>query len=136
MCARYECFLMTKPSRALSLAAFVEVHERVAEDQDDQPMRPSCAKWRLRDGALWGWFVLWVKDPEQEVSGRAHGHVVFSWFEWVVEVAGPVAFMLSLLQRGGSAQVYVCVICITVSVSRYVFVVGATYRILFALGMR
>jgi len=64
---------MTKPSRALSLAAVVEVVEWISEDQDDQPMLPSCAHWRLRDGALWGWFVLWVNDPDWKVSGRAHG---------------------------------------------------------------
>ena len=30
--ARLECFLIAKPSRALSLAAFVEVLERISED--------------------------------------------------------------------------------------------------------
>ena len=30
VCARLECFLITKPSRALSLAAFVEVLERIS----------------------------------------------------------------------------------------------------------
>ena len=73
VCVRLKCFLMTKPSRALLLAAFVEVLERISEDRDCQHLRPSCAHWRRRDRALWGWFVLWSNDPDWKVSGRAHG---------------------------------------------------------------
>ena len=97
---------MTQPSRALSLAAFVEVLERISEDRDCQHLRPSCAHWRRRDRALWGWFVLWVNDPDWKVSECG----IQSLFEWVVEVPGPVGIVLSLLHGGGSAQVYVRVI--------------------------
>ena len=54
-----------------------------------------------------------MKDLGWKVSERAHVHRILSLFEWVVEVPGPVDFLLSLLHRGGSAQVYVRVICST-----------------------
>ena len=43
-----------------------------------------------------GRFVM-AKDPEQEVSGRAIWHGLLPWFEWIVEVPGPVAFVSNLL---------------------------------------
>jgi len=74
-----------------------------------------------------------VLDPESEEGIRAcawHGRLF--WFEWVDEVPGPVAIVVSLLHRGGSAQVYVREYALQ---RKYVFVVGATYRSVCAIIM-
>jgi len=56
-CVRDQNALMTQLGRVLSSVAFFEVLEWTAEDQDKQPMHPI---WRLREGASWGWLVLWA----------------------------------------------------------------------------
>jgi hypothetical protein len=60
-CVRDQNALMTQLGRVLSSVAFFEVLEWTAEDPDNQPMHPI---WRLREGASWGWLVLWAQDPE------------------------------------------------------------------------